>query len=69
MFNVSEGKPVSTQIDLRWNKNDLLKENADDVPYCKPVGNLMFLQIATRSDIAFAVSILSRRLDNPTRAH
>ena len=39
------------------------------VPYRRAIGSLMYLAVGTRPDITFAVSILSRFLDNPGDAH
>ena len=38
-------------------------------PYQQAIGSLMYAAVATRPDIAFAVSILSRFLNNPGDAH
>ena len=38
-------------------------------PYRQAIGSLMYAAVATRPDIAFSVSILSRFLDNPGEAH
>ncbi|KFD60198.1 hypothetical protein M514_09835 [Trichuris suis] len=40
----------------------------DNTPYRSAVGSLMYLAIATRPDIAFAVSTASQKLESPTKA-
>jgi hypothetical protein len=39
------------------------------VPYREAIGSLMYVAIATRPDISFAVSCLSQFLENPGEAH
>jgi len=39
------------------------------VPYCKAIGSLIYMAVATCPDIAFAVSTLSQFLENPGEAH
>ena len=39
------------------------------VPYRQVIGSIMYAAIATRPDIAFAVSLLSQFLNNPGEAH
>ena len=40
-----------------------------DVPYSSAVGSLMYAQVCTRLDIAFAISVLGRFLNNPGVHH
>ena len=40
-----------------------------NVPYLQAIGSLMFLAVATRPDVAFAVGALSRFNSNPGRPH
>lgn len=39
------------------------------IPYASIVGSLMYAQICMRSDISFAVEMLSRYQDNPGMSH
>ena len=57
--------PVATFIDKGHEPGE--GENVgDEVPYREIIGSLMYLAIGMRSDIAYAVSVLSRVLDRPT---
>ena len=40
-----------------------------NIPYQEAVGSLMYAVVATRPDIAYAVSYLARFMSNPGRAH
>lgn len=48
--------------------DDEVREMAN-VPYRELVGSLMYLRVATRPDISYHVSVLSKFLNNPGRAH
>ena len=39
------------------------------IPYREAIGSLMWAAVATRPDIAFAVSLLSQCLENPGELH
>ena len=68
-FGYSDYKPVSTPYDasvvLRKNKR-IIK---DQLRYSQIIGSLMYLASATRPDISFAVSKLSRFVSNPGDDH
>jgi hypothetical protein len=41
----------------------------EHVPYASAVGSLMYAMVCTRTDIAHAVSTVSRFISNPGRPH
>ena len=50
-------------------KNDLEREQMQNIPYASAVGSLMYAQVCTRPDIAFAVGMLGRYQSNPRMDH
>ncbi|RVW64151.1 Retrovirus-related Pol polyprotein from transposon TNT 1-94 [Vitis vinifera] len=44
-------------------------EYMKSVPYSSMVGSLMYAMVCTRPDLAFAVSVVSRFMSNPGKAH
>ena len=50
-------------------KNDLEKESMKNIPYALAVGSLMYVQVCTRHDIAYAVGVLRRYQSNLGRDH
>ena len=50
-------------------KNDLEKEQMKNISYASAVGSLMYAQVCTRPDIAFAVGMLGRYQSNPGMDH
>ena len=75
-FNMIKAKTVSTPIEpnIKISKNmcpvtiDERKE-MENCPYRELIGSLIYLANATRPDIAFAASTLSRFCSNPGREH
>ena len=50
-------------------KNDLERERMNNVPYASAVESLMYAQVCTRPDLAFATGVFSRYQSNPGLAH
>ena len=68
-FQMKDCNPVSTPIEfgLKLNKDHEGKK-VDSTLYKQIVGSLMYL-IATRPDIMFSMSLISRYMENPTKIH
>jgi len=66
-FNMSEAKSVKTPIDPAGDLPEEAKQKVGpEVPYREAVGSLMYLATGTRPDIAYAVSIVSQSLIEPS---
>ena len=50
-------------------KNDLENESMKNISYALAVGNLMYAQVCTRPDIAYAVGVLGRYQSKPGMDH
>uniref|UniRef100_A0ABD2WMS0 Integrase catalytic domain-containing protein n=1 Tax=Trichogramma kaykai TaxID=54128 RepID=A0ABD2WMS0_9HYME len=69
-FNMKNCNAVATPIVSGWESNQNI--NSDEAlqgNYREVVGSLMYLQVVSRPDIAFAVNVASRALENPTNKH
>lgn len=71
-FGMASCNPLSTPIDVsgKVTENELQAENKEEkpFPYRETVGALAYLMVCTRPDIAFAVGVASRKLENPCKA-
>ena len=75
-FGMMNSKPVDTPMvtGLKFSK-EMEANTAEEkqemalVPYRSAVGSLMYLMTSTRHDLASAIGILSRFLNNPGRQH
>lgn len=69
-FGMEECKPVATPIlkaeDMKAMNNDQ-EVKVSTFPYRQAVGALAYLMTGTRPDIAYAVSVVSRNLNSPTK--
>lgn len=67
-FGMEESKPVSTpftKVDL----SEQASEEADKELFMQFLGSVMFLAVGTRPDLSFAISTLSRAMQQPTVGH
>ncbi|KAH0815295.1 hypothetical protein GEV33_007494 [Tenebrio molitor] len=68
-FRMDSTNPVSTPIE-KCEPLDIAEESTStSAPYREAVGCLMYLTVATRPDIAFAVAYVSRFLEKPKERH
>jgi hypothetical protein len=75
-FNMSDCNPVSTPMEqnLKLSKSmcpSTPEEKAEmtKVPYRELIGKLLYLAVATRPDISYAMGVLCRFVDDPGRRH
>eukprot|EP00253_Pinus_taeda_P006007 PITA_06007 len=75
-FNMHNAKPVSTAFSshFKLSKEMCLKTQEDmdymsKVPYASTVGRLMYAMVCTRPDIAHAMGVISRYMNNPGKEH
>lgn len=71
-FNMNQANQVTIPVDPHQELSPLAhSENSvvSNAPYREAIGSLMYLSIATRPDITFAVNLASRYLEKPTKIH
>ena len=75
-FNLEEAKTIPFPIypTIYYSTKDAPADKTEaahmaKMPYRQAIGSLMYAAVATRPDIAFAVSTLSQFLENPGEAH
>lgn len=66
-FSMSECRPCVTPIISSEKAEPNVSDEPVKFPYRSAVGALLYLMTGTRPDIAFAVSVVSRNLENPTQ--
>ncbi|XP_058782988.1 uncharacterized protein LOC131657627 [Vicia villosa] len=75
-FGMSNSKPVVTPTNPQFKlsidqcpSTDVERAYMNNIPYANIVGSLMYAMVCTRPDIAYAVSLVSRYMANPGKAH
>lgn len=68
-FNMENCNTVSTPSDTNQQMQSFDESSASNYPYRELIGSLMYLAVGTRPDLAHAVGIASRYLQNPTIVH
>ncbi|GKF25254.1 hypothetical protein Tco_0081148 [Tanacetum coccineum] len=75
-FFVDQSKPVSTPLAAHFKLDRSTIPGTDKevkymktVPYSSAVGSLMYVMVCTRPNLAHAVSVVSRFMANPGKAH
>ena len=70
-FGMSEAKPVSTPVDtsIKFIQATEDEKCIDQQVYQSAIGSLLYLSVATRPDITFAVSNMARFSSKPTTQH
>lgn len=58
-----------TELYIEKNRNEGDFERIPHVMYMKLIGSLLYLANTTRTDIAFACSVLSHQIQHPRRMH
>ena len=64
--------PLTNLFKLSTRQCPSTKEEVEDiskVPYASAVGCLMYVMVYTRSDLAHAISVVSKYVANPGRQH
>lgn len=68
-FNIEECREVSTPMDPNQTVSNFTDSKNSNYPYREAIGSSMYLMVATRPDIAFAIGVVSRFMEQPTEAH
>ncbi|KAL5754374.1 hypothetical protein ACOSP7_022594 [Xanthoceras sorbifolium] len=75
-FNMQDAKPVSTPLGVHFRlskeqspKTEEERTHMAKVPYASAIGSLMYAMVCTRPDIAQAVGVVSRYMNNPGKIH
>lgn len=71
-FNMTDckSKPTPIVAGHAYNRPETLKESVvQGVPYAELLGSLLYCSVATRPDISYTLSVLSKYMSEPREAH
>ena len=75
-IGMQDAKPVGTPLAAHFKlsaslspQNESKEQFMARIPYSSAVGSVMYAMVCTRPDIAQAVSVVSRYMSNPSKAH
>ena len=75
-FNMDKSKATPVPLakgdkfsEAQCPKNQLESDEMKDIPYASAVGSLMYAQVCTRPDLAFATGMFGRYQKNPGKVH
>ena len=75
-FGISNSKPVLTPTNPQYKlsttqspSTEVERAYMNIIPYASIVGSLMYVMVCTRLDIAYGVSLVSRYMASPGKAH
>ena len=76
IFNMQNAKPVSTPLASHFKlSKEVCPKTREEmaymskVPYASSIGSLMYAMVCTRPDIAHAVGVVSKYMNNPGKEH
>ena len=64
--------PLSSQFKLKGCSNEKTEEERaymDRIPYENLIGSIMYAMVRTRLDLSYAVSVVSRFMEDPCKEH
>ena len=68
-FVMADCKPHSTPCEIDITKTRDKANLIDNKPYCKIIGSLIYIMVATKPDICYTVSRLSQDIAKPNSFH
>lgn len=70
-FEIGSSKSLTTHVPQNYDQQHVTVEDRNytsKVPYASALGSLLFSTICSRSDLAYAISLVSRFMENPGKS-